>query len=262
MVKAIKWKENNDIKIYFIGDMHIGSRTFAKKEFGLLIKKINREKNARIILMGDHIEAIESDDTRRYDPNCVDKKLDTADKQNDTVLKYFKPLRKKIIGVLAGNHETVFSKHHKDQFNKKARNHAERLANKLKVNFLEDLGVINLTVGKKQNFNIVVAHGVGTGGTIAGQMRALKNIINSFNIVPNIAVLGHFHSLQTIVNPKMDFGFKTKINHLGISGSFYKTYIEGNMNYASSSLYNPLPIGCIMYELRKDGSIKDNKLIF
>jgi len=260
MVVKIKHKESKDIEIYFIGDMHLGSKTFAKKEFETLLKKIKRQKNARIVLMGDYGDFIESDDTRRYDSANVDDKWSNAPKQYNAILKYFKPLKKKIIGVLRGNHEAVYAKFHKDMFSDDIRDYAELLAYDLEVPYLEDMGIIELKVGGS-TYNIVVAHGVGNSTKLAGQINALNNIINSFEIVPHVVCMGHVHALQTIVNPKMNFNFETKIKHLGLTGNFYRTYIEGNINYASSNLYNPLPIGCITYSFDKKGNIKDDKVI-
>jgi len=260
MVRTIKHKENRDIKIYFIGDMHLGSRTFAKEEFETLMNKIKKEKNSRIIMMGDHGDFIESDDTRRYDPANIDKKWNNSVKQYNAIKKYLEPHKHKIIGVLRGNHEGGFAKYHKELFSEEIRDHSELLSHDLKVEFLEDMGIIDLTVGKYK-FNIVVAHGAGSSTNLAGQIRSLNNIINNFEVVPDVVCMGHVHALQTIVNPKMDFKFKTKIKHLGLTGNFYKTYIEGNINYASSSLFNPLPIGCIAYIFKQDGTITDEKII-
>lgn len=260
MVKKIKHKESNPVEVYFIGDMHLGSKTFAKKKFEILINKIKKQKNARIVLMGDHGEFIESDDTRRYDPACIDKKWNTADKQHKQIVKYFKPIKKKIIGVLRGNHEAAYAKYHKDQFDDKTRDHAEALSQELNVPYLEDMGAIELAIGKWK-YHLVVAHGAGSSGNLAGQIRSLNNIINSYELVPHVVCMGHVHALQTIVNPKMNFNFETKIKHLGLTGNFYQTYIEGNINYASSSLFNPLPVGCISYKFDKKGNIKDDKII-
>lgn len=260
MVKKIKHKETKDIKIYYIGDMHLGSRTFAKKEFEQILERIKKENNARVILMGDYGEFIESDDSRRYDPMNVDKKWHNAIKQYNAIKDYFLPIKNKIIGVLRGNHEGVYAKYHKDQFSEKIRDYAEQLAYDLGTSYLEDMGIIQLIINKRK-FNLVVAHGVGNSSKLAGQINALNNIVNGFEINPDVVCMGHVHTLQTIVNPKMNFNFKTKIKHLGLTGNYYRTYIEGNINYASSCLYNTLPVGSIAYEFKEDGTIIDEKII-
>ncbi len=260
MVKLIKVKEKKDINLYLIGDMHCGAKTFAKKEFEGLINDIRKNKKARVIMMGDMGDYIEKDDTRRYDKSSVDKKLNTAEKQTAYVISQLSKIQRKVYGILRGNHESAYAKYHRDLYNSKYRDEAEIMSKTLDVPYLEDLGIIKLKIGKHK-YNIVVAHGVGASTKLAGQVNALANIINSFEVVPDIAAMGHVHTLQTIINPKMNFNFKTNIKHLALTGNFYRTYVQGNINYASSNLYNPLPIGCVMYELDKKGNIKDNKII-
>jgi len=261
MVQNIKVKEKGkSINLYFVGDLHAGSRTFAKKEFEDTIKMIRKDPKARLIGMGDYGDFIESDDTRRYDPANIDKKMDTYFKQCDYIQKQLETIKGKVYGLLTGNHERAYSKYHKELFTK-YRCPAERITKKMKLKYLEDLGIVGLNVGG-YNYNIVVAHGAGSSSKLAGQVNSLNNIINAYDVVPDIAAMGHVHSLQTIVNPKMSFNFKTKIKHLALTGNYYRTYIKGNMNYASSNLYNPLPVGCVMYSLDNKGNIKDNKIIF
>ncbi len=260
MVKNITIREKGPVNLYFVGDLHAGAKTFAKKEFEQTIKMIRADPKGRLIGMGDYGDFIESDDTRRYDPANIDKHLNNYFKQSDYIKDRLQSIKPKIYGLLTGNHERAYAKYHKELF-EKYRCPAERISRKLRVKFLEDLGIIELTI-KKYKYYIVVAHGVGSSAKLAGQVNALNNILNSFNITPDIAAMGHVHSLQTIVNPKMNFKFDVNIKHLALTGNYYRTYIDGNINYASSCLYNPLPVGCVMYSLDAQGNIKDNKIIF
>ena len=262
MVKKLNIKEKKAVNVYFIGDIHVGSNTCDKKSLQKTINIIKNDKQARVILMGDHGEYITPSDTRRYDKDCVDKKLDTFEKQTNYILNSFLPIRDKIYGVLRGNHEAAFAKYHKEEYEEvKVRDESEFLANEFKTNYLEDMGIITLTVGRKK-YNILTTHGSRGGTKLAGQIKVLEEIMNMFEISPDVITMGHVHSLQTIVNPKLTFNFKTKVKHLGLTGTYFRTYIKNNINYASSNLYSPVPIGCIMYSFDTKGNIKDNKIIF
>lgn len=262
MVRKINVKEKNNIKLYLIGDIHAGSVTCQKQALKQTIKLIKKDKNARVILMGDYGEYITEEDTRRYDATCVDKKLDTPDKQTNFISTLFYPIRNKIYGVLRGNHEATYAKYNKEEYIESVFNdEAEFLALNLNTEYLGELAVVDLKIGK-QKYNVVVTHGCGSSSKLSGQLLALNRLIENFETVPDVVAMGHVHSLQTIINPKLSLGLKTKIKHLALTGSYFKTYIEGNINYASSNLYGPLPIGCVMYEFDTEGNIKDNKIIY
>jgi hypothetical protein len=262
MVNKIEIKEKNNINLYFLGDWHIGAKSCDEVALLKTLRIINRDRKARVILMGDLGEYIFQDDTRRYDVSNVNKTYSNFEEQTKTILKYLKPIKHKIYGMLRGNHEATFSKYHPEIYEEeKYRDESEYLCQQLKINYLEDLGIVTLKI-KNHTYNIVVAHGIGGGTTLSGQINSLRKIVDGFEIVPDVVAMGHVHTLQTIINPKLTFNFKTKIKHLALTGSYYRTYIEKNMNYASSNLYNPLPVGCVMYNLTDKGEIKDNKLIF
>lgn len=262
MVTKINIKEKDKVNIYFIGDIHAGSVTCQKNELRKTINLIKKDPRARVVLMGDYGEYITETDTRRYDLNCVDPKLDTPHKQTDYIYKLLNPIKDKIYGVLRGNHEATFAKYNKEEYeDTDFLDEADFLACGLDVRYLGDLGIIELKINK-QIYNIVVTHGIGCSTKLSGQLAALNKIIDNFDTVPDLVAMGHVHSLQTIVNPKLNFNFETKIKHLALTGSYFKTYIEGNINYASSNLYGTLPIGCVMYSFDNKGNIKDNKIIF
>jgi len=212
--------------------------------------------------MGDMGDYIDSTDTRRYDITTIDNVINTPAKQFDYLCKVLKPIKSKIYGILRGNHEAVYAKTNQDFFHSiGVRDYAEALAEDLEINYFEELSFVELFV-KKHKYKIVVAHGSSASSTLSGQIKALQNIINSFEYVPDLVAQGHVHVLQTLVNPKMNFNFKTKIKHLALTGNYYKTYNVGEMNYASSSLFNPLPVGCVKYNLDNKGNMIDEKIIF
>ncbi len=261
MVKRVKYNSKNPINLYLVGDMHIGSKTHDKKAFKETISIIKKDNKARVVLMGDMGEYIFKDDTRRYNPETVVKGLNTARKTSDHILSILNPIKKKIIGVLSGNHESAYTKYHLEEYtNTRYRNEGEYIAKKLGTTYLHDMSIMELKI-KKYKYDLVLTHGVNTGPKISSQITKLQGLISNFDVTPDLMAMGHCHSLQCIISPKLDFNFNTKIKHLALTGNYYRTYIEGNMNYASTQLYAPLPVGCVMYEFDGKGTIKDNKII-
>ncbi len=97
-----------DHKIYFLGDVHLGTKACHKEAFLGVIDRIHGEKNSRAIGMGDMIEAISHRD-RRYQPDIIDPEMPTSLEALNKLVGWFMPIKEKILGLLDGNHEIVLS---------------------------------------------------------------------------------------------------------------------------------------------------------
>lgn len=95
-------------KIYFLGDVHLGTQACHKEAFKEAIARVAREKNSRIIGMGDMVEAISHRD-RRYQPEIVDPDMPTPLEQFNELIEYLTPVKDKILFLLDGNHEITLS---------------------------------------------------------------------------------------------------------------------------------------------------------
>lgn len=265
MVVLLHKEEKTPIELFFAGDFHVGTKACEKEKLKQLVEKIRQQKNARLILTGDLGDYIGEDDTRRYDPNAIDPEIETPQKQTEYLKKLLKPIKSKIYGIVRGNHEHMYAKFHPDEYENSCPNAAAELAKELGTTYLQDLGIVSVDIERKGYsgfYDIIVSHGTGNSGKIQSQITNLQNISNMFEMSPDILVLGHVHTTQTIIDPKLDMDLNTKIKHLGLSGTFFQTYTDGDSNYASSAMFKPLPIGCISYSLDERGNIKDNKYFF
>ncbi len=97
-----------DHKIYFLGDVHLGTSACHKEGFLGAIDKIEGEKNSRIIGMGDMVEAISHKD-RRYQPDIIDSEMPVPLEQFNKLVEYLTPVKDKILFLLDGNHEITLS---------------------------------------------------------------------------------------------------------------------------------------------------------
>ena len=88
----------NNLKIYFVGDLHEGQEQSLGYSFEQLMNQISKEKNSRIILMGDMLEMAVK--TKMTTDQVLAQKL-----QVEVFLHRMRKVLKKVICVLSGNHE-------------------------------------------------------------------------------------------------------------------------------------------------------------
>lgn len=91
---------NNDITIYPISDVHIGSLEHNTKEWNKFIEKIKNEDNSYVILGGDLI----NNATRNSVSNIFDEVMRPRE-QKQLLVKYLEQIKDKILCAVSGNHE-------------------------------------------------------------------------------------------------------------------------------------------------------------
>jgi len=250
MVKTLDLNIGNEANLYFLGDLHIGTKNFDSDSLKKTITLIKKDNKAKVFLMGDMVEAIIPTD-KRFDLDNIDPENITAEKQYNTVRKMLRPIKGKIVCILSGNHEEKLMK--LTSFN-------------LTSMLSEDLDTVDVgysaLVKVSNGKTIFLTHGAGCGTTLQGRVKALLNIVNNFKRKPDIVCMGHTHALQVINNAYLKDNLKTGVDYLALTGSYYKTYIDGEENYGSRKLYAPLPTGCIKFNFKKSGEVKGETIIF
>jgi len=252
MVMSLEVKSKNDINLYSIGDFHTGNSGFEETKLRKLIKDIEKDKKAMVILMGDYGEFINPKDNR-FDMDSLSPEYNTVEKQYVAIRNMLMPIKHKIIGLLMGNHDYKIKKD-------MGMDIPRLLSTDLGVEYLGNVGIIKFTVGKSK-FTTLALHGGGLATTMGGQINAIKRYSENLDTKPDVCLVGHYHRIDVIIDPRLSNTFETITKYLAITGSFFSTYKNWDDNYANRRFYSPLPIGCVMFELRKDGSIKDNKIL-
>lgn len=253
MVKIINVRDDSTkTHLYMIGDFHIGALGFEEDKLKKLVRRIKNDRFAKVIVMGDFCDAITSDD-RRHNPNSIDLKYRTVQKQYLGIRDMLSPIKDKIIGVHFGNHDEVI-------WDKAEMNIPELLSIDFNTKYVEDFLLLKLRKGKHL-FKIITTHGFGGSRTLGGNFNKLKQIIESFDFTPDIIGVGHFHRIDTILNCTVDENMKLQRKYFAFTGGFLNGYSLEGPTYISSKVMNPLPTGCVMFELYKDGTIVDNKIL-
>jgi predicted phosphodiesterase len=248
-------------KVFFLGDIHVGSANHDKKAFQKTIDYIKNTKEPYIvILMGDMIDAINMRDPR-FSPAEVSKEFDLRDmkdlprKQMRAFYNSLKSIQDKVKFCIAGNHEETYIKY--NGFDVIDYLCSDLLPGCQKLGF-SAIGNIKTVCHKSSKMlRFALTHGTGGGGYREGYpVNHVLDIFKKYDC--DIHVMGHVHKLVV-----EDFDFLT-VNKMGnlagykkyycVSGCYMKTYVSGNRNYFEGRKGMLSDIGFIELSIdKKDG---------
>lgn len=158
------FKENNDIKIYPISDVHLGAAEHMRDEWEEFCKRILSEKNAYIILGGDLIN-----NATRSSVSNVFEEVYRPSTQKRMMAEMLKPLKGRILCAVSGNHERRSGKDADDD-------PTYDIMSKLDLEdvYRQNIAFVKIQIGSKlgdgnknPTYVIVVTHGAG-GGALTG----------------------------------------------------------------------------------------------
>lgn len=246
-----KTKKKN-VNLYVLSDFHLGAKGFAEDKLKERIEAISKDKDAVVVINGDFADFIRAGDPR-FDMGDINMKYLDIQHQYMGIRKILKPIKDKIVLLTMGNHDYSVKKYY-------GFNVVEMLADDLDCDYTEDVCILNIEM-KNKTYRIFVTHGATGAGTLGGAIRWLMKRVNAMEVAPDIALMGHVHRLDVVLNTRWTDEFNTLVKYIGITGSYYDSYSYESGNYATMKAYPPLPIGCLMFELSRDGNIVDHKII-
>ena len=92
--------EENNLRLYVLSDMHLGSSEADVPTLKRIIEHIKQDPNMRVILLGDILDtALKNSKTDIYSET-----MSIADAQK-LAIELLTPIKDKIIGMTPGNHE-------------------------------------------------------------------------------------------------------------------------------------------------------------
>jgi hypothetical protein len=252
-----------ELNIYFLGDIHEGNVNHAEHEFRKAVSIVNDDPIGYWVGMGDYIEAITTDDKKRFNPITIAKKYGISDlkdlpfKQMEAVFKVLEPIQDRCLCLLLGNHEESYIKHNASdiysRFVKMFDNPPPKVGY---VGFLK----LVFTVKGRRLYSPVIAlnHGDGGGGFREGYpINKLWDVFRWVNA--EVSVMGHVHRLmeddKKFLSVTQSGRLKKKRRYVGISGCFLWTYHEGHANYFEHKGRNESDIGMLKCNIK----IKDEE---
>lgn len=234
----LKIKYDEQINLYFLSDIHFGQACVNKQALREAVATIAADKSARVLFLGDLIDAIVPLGDKRFNPLEIDREYSVADleelpkKQADDFLALIDPIANKVIASVSGNHEDKFTKYH-------GFNPAKYIARRLGVGLIKYVGyhVIKVDVGSHvEHVTLFLNHGDGGGGKLAG---AAKNKIDDLSrfFSADICAFAHVHRLETLHNTyiglnKSYTGIVKRKTLSVCSGCFLTTYADKDNYFA------------------------------
>lgn len=242
-----------ELNIYFLGDIHEGNVNHAGSEFRKAVNIIRDDPKGYWVGMGDYIEAITTDDKKRFNPITIAKKYGISDlkdlpyRQMEAVFSVLSPIQDKCLCLLLGNHEESYIKHNSsdiyDRFVQMFDNPPPKVGY---VGFLK----LAFKTGDRRLYSPIIAlnHGDGGGGFREGY--PINKLWDVFRWTDaDLSVMGHVHRLmeddKKFIGVTQHGRLKKKRRYVGISGCFLWTYQEGNANYFEHKGRNESDIGML-----------------
>jgi hypothetical protein len=270
-----------DCRVYDTGDWHVGPHGFDRKALLSMFDEVDADDDARMILKGDLIDAISTDD-KRFCNLSYDIKDDwrSIDDHLDMLIEAARPIKEKIICSLMGNHELTLLRQ---------TDLSRRFCKALDI---EWGGYASIVTFRNESRDKHLFKGLFTHGrrginsqakdpiqSYANMQASLKKHMSSLHIYDCIyQSMGHAHKLMVVeptVNREViltsnEHGLKQSYKSsvpqnadsispesrwYGCSGSFLKTFAQpGMITYAELAQYGPSEIGCLQMNV-KDGEL-------
>lgn len=258
--RTISHRRPDIFSIYPLGCIHAGAVDCAENDVKRIVKKIEEDKNAYWIGMGDMADCILKED-KRFDISGLAswvKKDNIVESQRIWIRDTFKPIAGKCLAFLEGNHE---EKIHRNYQNDLTRN----LCEDLKVPYGGYSCYLNIKFVRAQNdrtnFLFHCFHGAGASQTEGARIMRLMRLVNE--IEADIYLMGHLHCMAQYTPDRLKlYQGRIKSTKLAavITGSWLKTYAqprEGqqlNASYGERAGYKPSRIGCPVIYLDPDAN--------
>jgi len=242
------------VNLWGLTDFHIGNFTFDEGNLKRTLREIEADKYARVILLGDQIEAIGKKD-RRFVAECIPSRFitdldDIFIAEADYAINLLEPIVDKIIGVHAGNHEKTTLRH--NSFN--ALKYMVRELDTISKNKVLNLGfggaLIRLQIKRDAHTETVIvstAHGRGGGEFKGAKANRLQRL--TAKIDADIYLRAHTHELFGFGQPQIGMPRRGKLRVLAnpkvlaYCGCYFQAYAEGATSYAEEAEYFPTEMG-------------------
>lgn len=258
-------REYAEFSIYDVADIHLLNRGISKSHLIKDIEKIRTDPYALFFEGGDYADWIFPGD-KRFDPESFDEDVKVIDltklgvRVSELIINFFKPIRKKCLGFLIGNHEFT-AMNHKSQtfvhdFICKSLNVPNmRFSGFTDVYFVHEPGfkggakMVESSVPPEYftaKLRVFIHHGMGAANTAGGKINKLKSLVDMVDA--DLVMMGHVHEqfakafLKLVPNHDCsEIGQKATMGL--ITGSYLRSYAPEFTGYGEIKGYQPTTLG-------------------
>lgn len=185
-------EELEEMTIYPLGDVHIGSNEFDEELFDKWIKTVKDDPNGYVVIVGDVFD----NTLKNSRGNSYDAKMRPREQKFFAVEK-FRPIKDRILAIVDGNHEyrSVYATDDSPLYDTMCKLDLEHL-------FRENMAFVKINLGRKRSDRQWSYVLVATHGTTKTKREKFSYAIDGMDIF----VTGHEHT------PTNDFPMKLEVD--------------------------------------------------
>ena len=252
------------IQIVPLFDLHVGSRKCREDKLKAVIEEIRLNRNAYWIGGGDYAEFIDRGDPRHKESDLspwLHGQDDIAEEQIRHLTDLLKPIAKKCIGVLSGNHEAAILKHSERNVYSRILD-AVKDHGKIKTQIgLGYSGFIVLRVDRAGHhtttLTIFTEHGFGGGRLKGGDVLNSQRVFAGYEC--DLYLAGHRHKAHLIPHTRIgvyEGKAREVVKFAGMTGSFRERVTEHEEHdpggYDDMKCYPPADMAGIRITFKPD----------
>lgn len=261
----------SNCKLWFMGDPHAGEAVFLKKRFlQFWNERLRGKRNSFVIGMGDWVSSIPPHDSR-HDVRGLDPAFPSIEDAKVWVEKFLTRWSKKFLWFHTGNHEEKIAAKYGD--------FVKSMCERAGVRYGGFTAFVNLLLPNDSIIRVITTHGATSiGSTLddpadaeAAMKRKLRRTLSRLGDA-DIYAMGHTHKLLVHQAPPVlrmaretgghvEHFYKHDARWYLNTGSFMKSYVEGQTNYAERAGYAPLEIGCVKVTIRNNKIVSVEKVV-
>jgi hypothetical protein len=259
-------KQCAEFSIYDVADQHLLNRGVSKSHILRDVMTIKKDPYALWFEGGDYADWINTTD-KRFDPSAFDEDIKVIDLAKmgavvtQQMLGYYKPIRKKCLGMLIGNHEFKYMSKQSEMYIH------EFLCSEMGVPDMKFSGFTDIYFVHDKNLTTVpvrmhasttpptwftarlrvfIHHGMGAANTAGGKINKLKALVDMVDA--DLVMMAHVHEqfakqfLRMVPNADCS-SIGQRVTMGIITGSYLRTYAPDFTGYGEMKGYNPAGLG-------------------
>jgi len=257
-VEVRNWRSSRTLKLIPFGDIHRDSPSHADGHWAKFLAYARSPacKDALFLGMGDYTDSFSTSERMvvyngaRHE--STSKRQEKEERGRIELLhKELSFMKGKLVGLLGGNHFMQFANGSTGDM---------LLAEMLETQYLGVCSAIRITFtfGNKSSracVDIFAHHGRGAGQTAGGKFNAVERLLNVCDC--DIALMGDNHargcfpagSRLYLAHGNGRLCIRSKARWIGRTGSFLKSYEDGERNYVVDGALSPANLGWIEFQL-------------